>query len=406
MSQDPKLSLLWHSVSPHIHSGYGNVTKNVCFRLKALGYPIIITTYYGLHDGGMIKLGDVPILPSDNEDKYGKESVKYYVEKFQTDLPILHTDFWMFDWFASLENSCFYGPLDHSEYGKKNREVLKAYKEVITCSKFGQEEAARYGVKSRMIPHGVDTKVYHPMDKLECRKQYNFKKDVFLVGIVAANSDPEPRKGWDKMFLGVRSLLDEHPDLRKKVVVFAYTKPVNQQGFDLPGLAASIGIEKNVVFPERMTDLVGLPDEEMAMLYNCFDIFMNCARREGFGIPIIEAQACGVPGIASNFSSMPELVNGHGWLVRGRDIMFTPLNGKCLVPDQDDIAKKLEEAIFNDQLRRKYGEDAFKFAQDYDWDKLIIEQWLPLLKEKEREIYGTEPKFLDIQIDHRKLPKI
>ncbi len=396
-----KLGILWLSVSPHIRSGYGNVTKNIVFRLHERGWPVVIVAYYGLHDGGMLKLGGVPVLPIANKERdYGRTSVPYYKKIFSLDLPILFSDFWRFNWFAKLENSTFYGPIDHSEYGLQHRKTLKEFKEFIAISDFGRREAKKYGRLTSVIPHGVNTKVFKPLDKNICREHFNFRNDKFIIGIVAANNDPEPRKGWDKMFLGFKIFLEKHPELRKKVFLFAYTRPTQLEGFDLPGLAQSIGIDKDVFFPDLMTDLVGLPDEEMAMLYNCFDILMNCARREGFGLPILEAQSCGVPVIATDFSSMPELVKGHGWLVKGKDIMYTPLNGKCVVPDQEDIAKKIEEAYFNSELRRKYGKLSRNFALKYDWDKLIREQWEPFLRKKEIELItkGEEPKTLDIRL--------
>jgi len=398
-----KLNILWLSVSPHCRSGYGNVTKNIVFRLHQRGWPIIIAAYYGISEGGMLKLGGVPIFPIYNGEKeYGRKAVPYYVKAFNIDLPILFSDFWRFSWFPKLRNSTFYGPIDHSEYGLQHQKTLKRYNEFITISKFGRREAQKYGRMTRMIPHGVDTQVFKPLNRSTCREHFGFRNDKFIIGMVAANNDPEPRKGWDKMFMGLKIFFEEHPKLEKEVFVFAYTKSQHLRGFDLPGLAQSIGVDKNVFFPDRMTELVGLPESEMAMLYSSFDLLMNCARREGFGLCMLEAMACGVPVIGTKFSSMPELIKGHGWLVKSRDWMYTPLNGKCAVPDQDDIAKKLEEAYFNSKKRLQYGKLSRNFAKKYEWDRLITNLWEPFLKEKERELGegGEDAKTLEI-----KLPK-
>jgi len=97
---------------------------------------------------------------------------------------------------------------------------------------------------------------------------------------------------------------------------------------------------------------------------------------------------------------MPELVKGHGWLVKSKDWMYTPLLGKCAVPDEDDIAKKIEEAYFNKALREKYGKLGRKFTKGYDWDLLIRKYWIPYLESKEEELTekGEEPKTLDIHL--------
>lgn len=396
-----KLGILWLSVSPHIRSGYGTVTKNICFRLHDKGWPVVIVAYYGLHDGGMLKLGGIPILPIYNRERnYGESSVPYYLEAFGLDLPILFSDFWRFDWFPKLDHSTFYGPIDHCEYGLQHIKTLREYNEFITISKFGQSEAKKYGRMTQLIPHGVNTKVFKPMNRERCREHFNFRNDRFIIGVVAANNDPEPRKGWDKMFMGFKTFLENFPEEKKKIYLFAYTRPSRRDGFDLPGLAQSIGIDKHIFFPDRMTHLVGLPEGEMAQLFNSFDLLMNCSRREGFGLPILEAQACGIPVIATKFSAMTELVKGHGWLVKSKDWQYTPLNGKSAVPDQEDIARKIEVAYFNEELRSKYGKLSRKFAMKYDWDKLIDNLWIPFLKEKERELgqEGGEPKTLDIQL--------
>lgn len=404
-----KLGILWLSVAPHVRTGYGQVTKNICFRLASRGWPIVIVAYYGLHEGGMLELGGCPVLPIYNfERDYGKDSVPYYFKQFGLDLPILFSDFWRFDWFTKLENSTFYGPVDHSEYGLQHVQTLREFHEFITISKFGKAEARKYGRDTKLIPHGVDTQVFKPMDKRVCRNHFNFTEKKFLIGIVAANNDPEPRKGWDKMFLGYKLFLDKFPELKTKTAIFAYTKPITSQGFDLPGLSQSIGIPKgNLFFPDRMTHLVGLPESEMAMLYNCFDVLLGTSRREGFGLPLLESQSCGVPVIATNFSSMIELVKGHSWLVKSRDWQFTTLNGKCAVPDQDDIAKKIEEAYFDSELRRKYGNLGRKFATKYDWNILINDLWEPFLLEKEKEVSQEmeEPKILDIQLPRNWMKK-
>lgn len=395
------LGILWLSVSPHVRSGYGQVTKNICFRLAERGWPIVIVAYYGLHDGGMLKLGGVPILPIyNNERDYGKTSVPYYMESFGLDLPILFSDFWRFDWFPKLENSTFYGPIDHSQYGLQHIKTLKRYTDFITISKFGQSEARRYGRMTPMIPHGVDTSVFKPLPKSHCREHFNFREDIFMYGSVAANNDPEPRKGWDKMFLAYKLLLERNPDLKRKTVYFAYTKPIHPQGFDLPGLAQTLGIDKNIFFPDRMTHLVGLPESEMAMLFNAFDVTLNCSRREGFGMALIESAACGTPVIATDFSSMPELVKGHGWLVKPKDWNYTPLNGKSAIPDEDDIAKKMEEAYFNDEKRLRYGKLGIDFAKKYEWDRLVKKCWEPWLLEMEKRLVpkGEEPKTLEVTL--------
>jgi len=376
-----KLNILWLSVAPHIRSGYGQVTKNICFRLSRLGWPIVIIAYYGLHEGGMIKMGGVPVLPIYNYEKdYGRKSVPYYCEQFKIDIPILFSDFWRFDWFPSLENSTFYGPIDHSSYGLQHIKTLKRYSDFITITEWARKEAKKYGRDCKVFPHGVDTKVFHPMDKSVCREYFGFREDKFIIGIVAANNDPEPRKGWDDLLISLSEFLKRNPGEKKKIFVFAFTNPRTDSGYDLPKLVKKLGLKDIVRFPELLPQIVGLPDQEMAMLYSTFDLFLSASRREGFNIPLLEAQACGVPVVASNTSAHTELVKGHGWLVKMGETVFAPRGWKCQKVDREDLVKKIEDAYFSERKRKIFREKSLKFARQFDWEKLFREKWIPLLE--------------------------
>jgi len=386
------MSILWHSVAPHVRSGYGTVTRNITTRIKKEGYPIVCSAYYGLMEGGIVKINDIPVIPSVYGDVLGQQTVPYLTQRFNFNLQILHSDFWVFDWFTKLPHPILYGPIDHINYPAGYKEILKHFEDVILLTDFARKEVERDGIRCKVFPHGVDTKIFKPMEKVVCRGRYNFRDDAFIIGIVAANADPEPRKGWDSAFNGLRIFLERNPDAKKNTFIFAYTKPFDPRGFDLGNLARMCGVYGKVYFPEHFAPLIGISDEEMAMLMNCFDVLLSSSRREGFGLPIIEAQACGIPVIGTNFSSIPELLGygKHGWLIKQKSWAYTPINGKCVIPDEKDIAKKIEEAYFNDKLRRKYGRIAHKFAQKFDWDKLMREQWIPYLQSKERLFQGKE----------------
>ena len=74
-------------------------------------------------------------------------------------------------------------------------------------------------------------------------------------------------------------------------------------------LAHACGIaEGRIVFPDRYSYYLGYPAEWMALLYNAADVLLAASMSEGFGIPLIEAQACGTPVITTDWTSMPELV--------------------------------------------------------------------------------------------------
>jgi len=374
------MNILWHGVAPFIYSGYGTLTKNIALRIGQI-YPTIITCYYGLHTGGSLRIAGVRVLPV-TEHNWGEYSVKHYLEKFNIDLPILASDFWPFRWFAELPNSLFYGPIDSYDYTEEDKETMQLYSYFIPCSKFGAKVYRKVTKREpfEIIPHGVDTKIFKPYPKSECRKLFNLPQDKFIIGIVSANSDPEPRKGWDDIFYAISQFLKKHREERKNLLVFAYTKPTDTRGYNLVKMAKKLGLKKNVVFPEHLAQTVGLPDFEMAKLYSSFDLLLNASRREGFCLPVLEAQACGVPVIASNSSALPELVKGHGWLVKMGDIVFVPRGWKCRKVDREDLIEKLEDAYFSPEKRAKFSRKGREFALQFDWEKLFKEKWIPTLE--------------------------
>jgi len=374
------MRILWHGVAPFVKSGYGNLTKNIALRISQR-YPLLVSCYYGLHFKGSIVINGTKIYPACGAN-YGEREVKHFIEKFKITLPIIASDFWPFPWFAQLPNSMFYGPIDSFDYIEDDYQVMKTYSHFIPCSKFGAKVYKRVtGRNPKMvIPHGVDVNVFKPYNKLKCRKFFSFPKRKFIFGIVAANNDPEPRKGWDDLLISLSEFLKRNPGEKKKIFVFAFTNPRTDSGYDLPKLVKKLGLKDIVRFPELLPQIVGLPDQEMAMLYSTFDLFLSASRREGFNIPLLEAQACGVPVVASNTSAHTELVKGHGWLVKMGETVFAPRGWKCQKVDREDLVKKIEDAYFSERKRKIFREKSLKFARQFDWEKLFREKWIPLLE--------------------------
>lgn len=378
------MNILWHSVAPFITSGYGVVTKNFALRIGKV-HPTIISCFYGLQSGGSVVFSGIKCVPVTQDDR-GKFSVEHYIKNFSIELPILHTDFWAFPWFAELPHSFLYGPIDSYSYTDSDIETMKRFEYFVPCSKFGAEVYENLTKRKPidMIPHGVDTKIYTPLKRNDCRKLFNIKKNRVVIGVVSANNDPEPRKGWDDMFQAVERFLEEFPSEKKRLELFAFTKPDQVDGYDLVQLAKLCHIKKNVVFPEHLVQMVGLPDSEMAKLYNCFNFLLNASRREGFCLPALEAQSCGIPVVAPQSSSLTELIEGHGYMIKQGPKVFAQRGWECHKVDPDSLSKNLEKAYFDLELRKKYSKESHMFAQKYDWNLIFKNKWLPLLSSLEK----------------------
>jgi glycosyltransferase involved in cell wall biosynthesis len=105
------------------------------------------------------------------------------------------------------------------------------------------------------------------------------------------------------------------------------------------------------------------------------DVFLGVSMGEGFGIPTIEAQACGTRVIVSDFAASPELV-GEGWLVEGQPFWDPMQKSFFFTPSVPSIVDQLEKAYNNGRSR---SDRAIEFAKLYDADDIFETHWKPVL---------------------------
>ncbi|MER3570476.1 MAG: glycosyltransferase family 1 protein, partial [Patescibacteria group bacterium] len=98
-----------------------------------------------------------------------------------------------------------------------------------------------------------------------------------------------------------------------------------------------------------------LPDEEIIKLYKSVDVFLYPSLYEGFGLPVIEAMACGCPVITSNTSSLPEITNDAA-------ILVNPLN-------VNELAKAIINLIKDDSLKIELSKKGIEQAKKFSWEK-------------------------------------
>lgn len=108
-----------------------------------------------------------------------------------------------------------------------------------------------------------------------------------------------------------------------------------------------------------MEDLPVLSDEELAILYSCADALIYTTLYEGFGLPIIEAMACGTPVLTSNVSSMPEIAGGAAILTDPNDV--------------DKIQRSLEDLLLDKQKQKELVIKGLKRSKDFSWEKAARE---------------------------------
>ena len=140
------------------------------------------------------------------------------------------------------------------------------------------------------IPNGVDTSVYRPLDKIDCRERLGVPKDRFVVMFASAALN-NPGKGGDLLLAALQQL---PASLKDKLVLLLV-------GDRSEALVRSLDIEAvSLGFVAE--------DQCKAMAYSAADIFVLPSRAENHSLVLLEAMACGTPGIAFDVGGNPEIV--------------------------------------------------------------------------------------------------
>jgi glycosyltransferase involved in cell wall biosynthesis len=290
-------------------------------------------------------------------------------------------DIWVLDprvW--SRLNTVSWVPVDHQPCPGPVRNFIENSGAMpIAMSKFGRDQLADFD--PLYVPHGIDTKVLRPIDKAEAREKTGMPEDAFIVGMVAANKGKPSRKCFQEALQAFAIFRERHDD----AILYLHTDLTGDE--DILSLKESLQIPDDAV---RMADqyrinLQPLPPAMMARVYSTFDVLLNPSAGEGFGVPIIEAQACGVPAIVTDFSAMKE-VCGAGWKV-GCRADWTGQRSWQARPNVEEIVASLEECYGLTAPRRKeIAKTAVSHARTYDADRVLTEHFLPALKEIERRL--------------------
>ena len=378
--------LLILSNAPFDPTGYGRQTKYLCQIFKELGYEVGVVSNHGL-TGAAIYWQGIPIFPQ-RDDRFCMDVIGHYVNYFNADAVLSLYDLWHFPhdaqqrmgvpWIAwvPIEGYPVRGYLVH---------LLRSASYVLTHSRFGQQYVNMAGIANDMIPLAVDTDVFKPGDRAAMREELGFPQDRYVVTMVAMNKGAQPyRKGWPEMMQAWKLFFDRNPD----ALLYAHTNrepiaPGYDAGFRFGPLIHELEIPSaSVAFPDEMGFAVGIDDAEVAKIYQASDMTVLPSWAEGFGLPIIESQACGVPVVAHDCSAMSELVHNGTTISRGVKWWMPERSYWWHRPNPHQIAMAMGEVRFgrnNEELAEmvdRAGVEAIKAEYSLEavtpmWDQYL-----------------------------------
>ena len=193
-----------------------------------------------------------------------------------------------------------------------------------------------------VIHNGIDHSVFKP--RREKFQSDNFRPYVLYVG------SERPRKNLSALLRAFALLKGQGPPFSSLTLLKVGT-PGRAAAFRVATLdeVRRLGIERQIRFVDHVSD------EELAIAYSNAVALVYPSLYEGFGLPIVEAMACGCPVITSNVSSMPEVAGSAALLV-------DPEN-------TTELAEALRSVILNQDLSASLRAKGLRRATHFSWDK-------------------------------------
>ncbi|KAA0207046.1 glycosyltransferase family 1 protein [Candidatus Uhrbacteria bacterium] len=238
------------------------------------------------------------------------------------------------------------------------RDIVRRRARIITVSEFCKREIVElYGADPEKIfvtPLGLDHERFVPQvasRKSQVAEKYGIKGPYLLfVGRI------DKKKNLPVLVKAFDMIADEYPEIE---LVLAGT-------FSGPSGLATTGAEdlKRVIrhskFAARIKLLGYLDEADKPALLSAAAAYVQPSIYEGFGLPPLEAMACGTPAICANAASLPEVIG------KGNALFFAPKH-------PDELAEAIRNLLASDELRRELVEKGLARAKEYDWRRTAAE---------------------------------
>ncbi|GEA17233.1 glycosyltransferase family 4 protein [Moorella sp. E306M] len=224
--------------------------------------------------------------------------------------------------------------------------LTQQVRRVVTISEFSKREIVKYlGIspdKITVIPNGVSER-FTPMEQraILAFKEARRLPERFILGLASR----APNKNFGGL-LKAWQYLCERTELKDLWLVVA------------GGVSRTLQIDPANAGMQNLPwvyDLGYVSDEDLPALYNAADVFVFPSFYEGFGLPPLEAMACGTPVVVSSTASLPEVVGDAGVYVNPYDV--------------EDIAQGIYRVLTDQELRRQLREKGLARAKLFTWER-------------------------------------
>ena len=415
------------SEASFLNSGFGTYTRELLSRLhKTNKYTIAEFASYGfvndprdkdinwIYYANAVREADPrhPEYGSRGDNQFGRWRFEKVLLDFKPDIVIDIRDYWMSAYQALSPLRKFFHwilmpTVDSEPQQEEWIDTFLSADAIFTYSDWGakvlsKQSSGRIKYIDTVSP-GVDLNTFRIKDKLDIKNKYNIATDTMIIGSVMRN---QKRKLIPELLLSFRQVIDklknEDAKLASKLFLYLHTS-YPDMGWDIPELLKDTRLSNRVLFTyvcrncknvscnvyhgittycskcnqkscflPSVTD--GVDPESLSDIYNLFDLYVQYSICEGFGMPQVEAGACGVPIATVNYSAMCDIVEKLKAYPINIQTTFKELETKAyrVYPDNNHLCDiissfiKLPEAIRNE----KRIETRSLTEQNYCWDEL------------------------------------
>lgn len=428
-----KLKILMVSEASFLSSGFGTYAKEILKRLHATGkYEIAEFACYGKPNDPK----DIDIhwkyyanavddrdprnqeYQSSAENQFGRWRFERVLLDFKPDIVFDVRDYWMnsYQQFSPLRPFFHWVLMPTVDSEPQQEEWIDTFLHadaIFTYSDFGRDTLKKQSNNKinyiDTTSPGVDLKSFTPLNnRNDIRESFGLDKNLFIIGSVMRN---QKRKLIPDLFYATKKLLEKceqtnNHELGKNLYLYLHTS-YPDAGWDIPQLLKEYKIGNRVLFtyscrncgyfypslfqhpvgicPKCGQKSCGMPNvsngissKNLSIIMNLFDLYVQYAICEGFGMPQIEAASCGVPIASVDYSAMSDVVRKiNGYPIKVGQY-FKELETKAIrvFPDNTDLIKIIESyyqmpEVLKNQKRFETRQLTEKY---YNWDD-IAKKW-------------------------------
>ena len=435
-----KKKILVCSEASYLHSGFGTYANELLTRLHATDkYELAEFASYGIvnderdkdikwrYYANFIKPDD-PRMGAYSQfelNQFGMWRFERVALDFKPDIVIGYRDYWM----DSFVNESPLRPYFHwiisptVDSAPQKESWISTYMDadgVMPYSDYGsmvleKEGFGKINLHKSNMP-GVDINVFTPIEDFrEKRKEFGLPPDINIIGTVMRN---QKRKYYDDLIKSFEGFLqycldNGQKELANKTYLYIHTSYPDMNGWDIPRILKETSISHKIIFTymckrckqpfcsffqdgrtvcshcKQVSAMMpsvgeGISREQLATIYNTFDLYVQYANCEGLGMPAVEAASCGVPIMEVNYSAMESVLKVLDGIPIDKT-MYRELESHSYraQPDNEDFIQKLykfftvsdnspENKMKRRQLTRKLVEENFSWdANAKKWENYL-----------------------------------